>query len=276
MTNLLSLNDVTRTELVDLFNVAVQMRKIALSNNKKSPQLMGRAVCGVWKTPCISSTAFQLATAYLSGNFCPVFGSDDELEQCFAFANMGANVLVVNTQNENVLQHVARKVNVNVINGGSSQYDPIGVLADLMALYVKLDGLSNINVVAVGNRNVNKVAELGKCLQLFGSNLLWYLPAEDISTLRRGIVLDNLSAAIAGADAIVDLGLNAYASAEKYYGSSAGIPREMAEKAAINCPMLGCRTYSDGGAVKEYPNNAVSLRESCYVAVAMTVLYTMK
>lgn len=275
MKNLLNLTNFTRNDLQQLLEVATQMRRIAVADYKKGPQLMGQMVCGVWKTPCLSSTAFQLASAYLSGNFCPVFGIDDEYAQCLTFDNMGANVLVVRSDNDNMLRNLAEQTRAGVINGGSAQFDPIGVLADLMTLRVKLDGLNNLNVLAVGNRDVNKIAELNGCLQLFGSDLIWYLPPDDITTVRRGIVLDNISAAFAGADAVVDIGLSSYSSAEKYYGSAAGIPRELLGKAALNCPLLGCGTFVDQ-VVKEYPHNAISLRESCYVAVAMAVLYYLQ
>lgn len=276
MKNLLTLTDLTRNELSNIFEVATQMRRIVLTSYKKGPQLIGHVVAGLWNKPCISSTAFQLATAYLSGTACPVFGADDKLSQCRAFDSMGVNTVVVACDNDNLAKSVAAYSRMSVINGGSSQYDPVGVLADLMALNSKLDGLSNLNVLAVGNRDVNKINELNYCLQLFGSNLIWYLPPDDFVTARKGVVIDRADTAFSGVDAVLDLGLATFSDPSKYYGSNGGIPETLMDKARINCPLLGSRHVVTNLGIKEYAHNIVSTRESCYVSVAMAVLYLLK
>ena len=276
MKNLLTLTDLTRNELSNILEVATQMRRIVLTSYKRGPQLIGHVVAGVWNKPCVSSTAFQLATTYLSGTACPVFGCDDELGQCRSFDSMGVNTLVVACDNDNLANSFASTSRANVINGGSSQYDPIGVLADLMALNTKLDGLSNLNILAVGNRDVNKINELNHSLQLFGSNMVWFLPPDDFVTTRKGIVIDKAEAAFAGVDAVIDLGLATFSDPAKYYGTNGGISAKYMEMARVNCPLLGNRYIVDNLGLKEYPNSIVSTRESCYVAVAMAVLYLMQ
>lgn len=276
MNNLLTLTELTRNEIQQILELASQMRRIVLADYKRGPQLIGHVVGGVWKKPCVSSMAFQLAATYLSGSCVPVFGADDELAASLTLGNMGVNTLVAGCDNDNVLRTLTLRSKAHIVNGGSRQYDPIGVLADLMTLYVKLDGLGNLNVLAVGNRDVNKINELNHCLPLFGSNLIWYLPAEDIATVRKGIVLDNAQAAFSGADAVLDLGLTTFSDAERHYGSVGGVTSELMELASINCPLLGCRNVVDKGILKEYEYNAVSTRESCYVAVAMAVLYLLQ
>lgn len=277
MNGLLRLLDFTRNEIQQILDTAAQMRRIVLADYKKGPQLIGHIVGGVWRKPCTSSIAFQLAAAYLSGTCVPVFGADDEQSACFTLADMGANTVVTCGDNASLFRALSLRSRCKVVNGGSSQYDPIGVLADLLTLYIKVDTLSNLNVLVLGNRDVNKVGELMHCLQQFGSSLVWYLPADDIVTVRRGIVLDNIKAAFKGADAVLDLGLAPFSDAERYYGNSGGISRELLDLARLNCPLLGCKTVVEGGtAVREYEHNALSVRESCYVSVVMAVLYLLQ
>ena len=276
MKNLLTLTDLTKKEISNILEVATQMRRIVTANYKKGPQLIGHVVAGVWNKPCVSSTAFQLATSYLSGATCPVFGADDVLAQCRTFDSMGVNTMVIACDNGNIAKSFANTSHAGVINGGSSQYDPIGVLADLMALNLKLDGLSNLNVLYVGNRDVNKINELNHCLQLFGSNAVWYLPPDDFVTTRKGIIIDRAGVAFSGADAVIDLGLAPFSDPEKYYGTSGGISLELMDMARINCPLLGSRFIVDNVGVKEYAHNIVGARESCYVSVAMAVLYLLQ
>ena len=276
MKNLLTLTDLTKNEINNILEIAVQMRRIVTANYKKGPQLIGHVVAGVWNKPCVSSTAFQLATAYLSGTVCPVFGADDVLEQCRTFDSMGVNTMVIACDNGNIAKSFGNMSRASVINGGSSQYDPIGVLADLMALNLKLDGLSNLNVLYVGNRDVNKINEMNHCLQLFGSNAIWYLPPDDFVTTRKGIIIDKASAAFSGVDAVIDLGLASFSDPEKYYGTGGGISEQLMDLARVNCPLLGSRYIVDNVGIKEYSHSIVSTRETCYIAVAMAVLYQLK
>lgn len=273
MKNLLTLTDLNKSEINQILEVALQMRRIVTASYKKGPQLIGSVVAGVWDKPCASSTAFQLGASYLSGTACPVFGADDLMEQCLALDSMGVNTVVIACENDNLAKTFSAKSRAAVINGGSGQYDPIGVLADLMAISYKLDGLQNLTVLAVGNHDTNKINELNHCLHLYGSGLLWYLPADDFVTPRKGIVMDNAEAAFSGADAVIDLGLSAFSDPAKYYGSLGGIPETLMDKAGIHCPLLGSRTIVDRIGVRDYPDSIVSLRDSCYISVVMAVLY---
>lgn len=273
MKNLLSLTDWGKTDINRILEVAAQMRRLIFQSFKKSSQLTGMAVGGVWDKPCASSTAFSLATGYLSGTMVPVFGADDPLEQCRLFDNMGANAVVVSCENDNLAKSFGGASACSVINGGSGQYDPIGVLADLMAISMRLDGLGNLSVLAVGNRDTNKINELIKVLELYNSSLVWYLPPDDFVTQRKGIVIDKPQGAFPGSDVIIDLGLSAFSDPVKYYGSNGGITEEYLDMARINCSLLGARTYVDKTGVREYPHSLVNLRESCYVSVAMAALY---
>ena len=275
MKNLLSLTSLDKAQINHILEIAGQMRRIVLSSFKKGPQLAGKVVAGVWNKPCASSTGVYLATAYLSGTALPVFGAEEPLEHCQLFDDMGVNTVVVSCENDNLAKSFAAKARCSVVNGGSGRYDPIGVLADLLALSVKADGLGNLSVLAVGNRDANKVDELIHCLQLFNSTLVWYLPADDFVTRRRGIVLDNAVAAFSGVDAVVDLGLSAYSDPVKYYGTAGGILQDYLERARLNCPLLGSRKVVDNIGVKDYEYSIAAERETCYVAVAMAVLYLL-
>ncbi len=276
MKHLLSLTDLNKEQITQILEVATQMRRIVMTDYKKGPQLIGSVVAGLWSKPSVAGTAFSLATSYLSGTSLPLFGADDMLEQCRALDNMGVNTIVVSNDNDNLAKSFSARSHASVINGGSGQHDPIGVLADLMALQSKLDGLTNISVLAVGNRDINKINELNYCLQLFDSSLVWYLPVDDFVTPRRGIVLDNIEAAFFGADAVIDLGLSSFSDPTKYYGASGGIAEELIDKARINCPLLGSRNIVDAAGIKEYPYSIDNTRQSCYVSVAMAVLHLLQ
>ena len=275
MKNLLSLTSLSKNEISHILEVATQMRRVVMSSYKKGPQLIGNVVAGLWQKPCVSSTAFTLAASYLSGTACPLFGVDDVMAQCKSLDSMGVNTVVVACENDNLVKNFANVARCSVINGGSSQYDPIGVLADLMTLNVRLDGLQNLSVLVVGNRDSNKIIELNHALQLFGSGVVWYLPVDDFVTPRRGIVLDKPEAGFSGADAVIDIGLSTFSDPVKYYGSNGGIAEKLINKARIEAPLLGARNVVDNVGIKEYAHNAVSTQDSCYVSVAMAVLYLM-
>lgn len=273
MKNLLSLMDFNKKDINNIFEVATQMRRIVQNNYKKGPQLIGSMVAGVWDSPTVSSTAFNLGVHYLSGSFCPAFASEDMLEQCQLFDNMGVNAVVVASQNDNLASIFASQSRCSVINAGSSKYDPIGTLADLMAINNRLDGLQNLTILAVGNRDTNRIDELNYCLQQYGSTLVWYLPPTDEVTIRKGIVVPKAETAFSGVDAVIDLGLMPFSDPTQYYGASGGIPESLMDKGRIGCPLLGCRTIVDRMGVRNYENSIVNARDCCYVSIAMAVLY---
>lgn len=275
MKHLLSLTDLNKQQIGEILNVANQMKRIAQANYKKGPQLVGSVVGGVWDKPCKSSTAFSLAASYLSGTSVPVFGAEDLLRQCQMLDNMGVNMLVISCDNDNLCKSFANTSRASVINGGSSQYDPIAVLAYLMALSTKCDGLQNLSVLAVGNKQTNVVNELIHCLQLYNSSMVWYLPSDDYVTQRKGIVMDKADAAFSGADAVIDLGLSNFSDPKKYYGTAGGISEKLMDKARIDCPLLGTRFVVDNVGVKEYPHSLEKVGDVCYVSVVMAVLYML-
>ena len=276
MKHLISLTELNKAEISQIVEVAQQMRRIVTANYKRGPQLIGSVVAGVWPKPCLSSTAFSLAASYLSGTPYVYYNMDDVMSCCKMLDNMGANTIVVSCENDNLAKTFATSCTKNVINGGSGQYDPIGVLADLMALSIRCDGLHNLSVLAVGNRDTNKINEYNHCLGLFGGEFVWYLPIEDLATQRKGIVLDDIKSAFSGVDAVVDLGLSAFSEPQRYYGSATGIPQSLMDKGSIDCALLGSRNIVvDNVGIKPYAHSLADLRETCYISLAMAVLYLM-
>lgn len=274
MKNIISLTDFDKDGILQILDIATQMRKIVTADYKRSPHLLGCVLGGVWQKPCVSSTAFGLAVTYMSGTPFLTFGAD-AAEQLRAMDNMGVSDIVVSDKNDNLVKLFAETSRAKVINGGSGKFNPVAVLADVMALRARTDGLNGLNVLFVGNRDVNKVTELISVLSLFGSMVTWYLPPSDIATERKGIVLDNIQAAFAGVDAVIDLGLNEFCNPADYYGANSGIPISLMSKARVSAPLLGSKNVVDEFGIKEYPLNLVNIGQSCYVSVAMACLYLL-
>lgn len=275
MKHILNLTDFNKDDVLQILDVATQMRKIVTTEYKRSPHLLGSVLGGVWEKPCASSTAFGLAVTYMSGSPLIVFDRDEVVERLREFDNMGASDIVISTKNDNLVKSFAESSRAHVINAGSGRFDPIGVLADLMAIRTLADGLNGLNLLLVGNRDVNKVTELTYVLSQFGGTVSWYLPSSDLATERKGIVLDKAEAAFAGVDAVIDLGLAEFCNPAEYYGSIGGISSKLMDKARVSAPLLGSRNVVDSFGVKEYAHNLVNARHSCYVSVAMACLYLL-
>lgn len=275
MKNLVNLCQLNKNDITQILEIATQMRRISRADYKKGPQLIGSVVAGIFDSHCSESVAFSLATQYLSGGYVDVTNCDDVLEMGKILDNMGVNTIVLSNKNDNIVHSLSNNCSCRVINGGSSNSDPIGVLADIMALMSRLDGISNLNILIVGNKYTNKVQELAHVLEMFGSSLLWYLPADDFVTTKRGIVIDKIDVAFKGADAVIDLGLTGFSQIDKYYGTNGGISLSLMDKCRIDAPLLGTRTVVDNVGIREYQHNLVNVRHSCYVSIAMSVLYLL-
>lgn len=275
MKNVVSLTDLKREEISLILETAVQMRRLVMAAFKKGPQLAGKTVANLFRQEDKHSMGFQLASGYMSANSYMYYGVKDLFESCCALDNMGVNTIVVQCDNDNMVAKIAESVKCSLVNGGSAQSDPVGVLADLLALQSKMDSLRNLTVLAVGNRQTNKITELSHCLSMYGSGLVWYLPNSDFSTQRKGVVVGDINSAFAGADAVIDLGLNDYSDPQQYYGTVGGISSKLMDMARVNAPLLGARNVVDSIGVKPYANSIVNTRDSCYVAVAMALLYIL-
>lgn len=276
MKNFISLLDLGKKDIANILEIAAQMRRIYTSGGKKGPQLIGSVIGGVWTDCGLQSVVFDLAATYLSGSYCPTYGAEGKAERCLALDSMSVNTVVAQADSVMQLKQTAALMRCGVVNGGTADSDPIGVLAILMALSMRLDGLQNLNILAVGNRDVSMLDELIYCLQLFGSDLVWYLPADDTVTQRKGVVLNDAAVAFAGVDAVIDLGLRQDGDRSQYYGSEYGIPDSLLDKARVNCPMLGGRFVCRDGKPAIYADSIENLRQSCRVAVAMAVLYVLR
>lgn len=275
MKNVVSLTDLKREEISLILETAVQMRRLVMAAFKKGPQLAGKTVANLFRQEDKHSMGFQLASGYMSANSYMYYGVKDLFDSCCALDNMGVNTIVVQCDNDNMVAKIAESVKCSLVNGGSAQSDPVGVLADLLALQSKMDSLRNLTVLAVGNRQTNKITELSHCLSMYGSGLVWYLPNSDFSTQRKGVVVGDINSAFAGADAVIDLGLNDYSDPQQYYGTVGGISSKLMDMARVNAPLLGARNVVDSIGVKSYANSIVNTRDSCYVAVAMALLYIL-
>ena len=275
MKNVVSLTDLKREEISLILETAVQMRRLVMAAFKKGPQLAGKTVANLFRQEDKHSMGFQLASGYMSANSYMYYGVRDLFDSCCALDNMGVNTIVVQCDNDNMVAKIAESVKCSLVNGGSAQSDPVGVLADLLALQSKMDSLRNLTVLAVGNRQTNKITELSHCLSMYGSGLVWYLPNSDFSTQRKGVVVGDINSAFAGADAVIDLDLNDYSDPQQYYGTVGGISSKLMDMARVNAPLLGARNVVDSIGVKPYANSIVNTRDSCYVAVAMALLYIL-
>lgn len=275
MKNVVSLTDLKREEISLILETAVQMRRLVMATFKKGPQLAGKTVANLFRQEDKHSMGFQLASGYMSANSYMYYGVKDLFDSCCALDNMGVNTIVVQCDNDNMVAKIAENVKCSLVNGGSAQSDPVGVLADLLALQSKMDSLRNLTVLAVGNRQTNKITELSHCLSMYGSGLVWYLPNSDFSTQRKGVVVGDINSAFAGADAVIDLGLNDYSDPQQYYGTVGGISSKLMDMARVNAPLLGARNVVDSIGVKPYANSIVNTRDSCYVSVAMALLYIL-
>ncbi len=273
MKGLLTLTSLSNTDIVNILELATQMRRVVCANYKKSPQLLGSVVGGIFENDT-DAMPYNLATAYMSGTFVS-HTSVDGMDMGRMLDNMGANTIVVGHSNDNIASWLHTHCKCDIINAGSSSSDPIAVLSQLMALTTRLDSLVNLEVLVVGNKKTNIIAELIHCLELFGSSLIWYLPSGDYATARRGIVVDKLDVAFGGADAVIDIGLTPYADSKSYYGGTY-IDKTLLDKCRVDVPLLGSRVITEGNNIVTYPHQLVDTYESCYISVVMAVLYCLK
>lgn len=277
MKEFLSLRQLNKMQVRQLLDVAVEMKKIINAKLKRGPQFSGKNMVSIAETAQNqNSTLLQLAYAYFGGASSNVAAAENLLEQSLMYDACGVNLLCLQHDNFSLIEQIAGKVSCEVINAGSKYINPLKTLSILATLLHCCDRVSNLNVVMVGNKEQSVVAELAYVLSLFESNLFVCLPENDTDFAQKSLVnvIYNFDSGFAGADAVIDLGLDKFSSLQDYYGNRMGITKSLMEKARVDAPLLFNRNVVDGQQVIEYPYNTVDRQYKDFMSVCMAVLYT--
>ena len=158
MPNLISLLDVTRTDIDQIFSHSVRLKQ-RFEMGIREPILPGRVVGLLFEKPSLRTrVSFEAGITHLGGN-CVYLGADVGWGKRESRADFGRvvgqylDVLVCRARDHAVVEELAEHCGCPVINGLTDQFHPCQALADLFTLQELSQSGQSQKLAFVGDGN---------------------------------------------------------------------------------------------------------------------------
>jgi ornithine carbamoyltransferase len=217
MRHLLSIADLTRNDVDELFRLAAE-GKARLKAGRVTPALAGRAVALIFEKPSLRTrVTFEVGLAQLGAAAVYLGAQEIGLGRREAVADVARNLgrwvsaIVARTFAHATVEALAREAGVPVINGLSDHEHPCQALADFFTLWERGLDLSRLRLAWIGDGN-NVCHSIVRLAALVGSEVTvacppGYEPAPAVVEAARAAggrvrVTAEVREAAAGADAL--------------------------------------------------------------------------
>ncbi|MGB6409074.1 MAG: ornithine carbamoyltransferase [Planococcus donghaensis] len=153
----LSLKDYSTTELMDLLNLAIELKK---PENKHLPLLKGKVLGMIFeKSSTRTRVSFEAGMLQLGGHAMFLSSQDTQLGRGETIADTGRVLsgyldgLMIRTYHQSTVQELADFSSIPVINGLTDDYHPCQVMADLMTMLEHFGTLKGKKMAYIGDGN---------------------------------------------------------------------------------------------------------------------------
>jgi ornithine carbamoyltransferase len=159
MKHLLSITDLSRSDVEELFRLAAE-GKARLKSGRHTTPLAGRTLAMVFEKPSLRTrVTFEVGMAQLGGTAVYLSAQDIGLGRRESVADVGRNLgrwvngIVARTFEQATVERLARHAGVPVINGLSDHEHPCQALADLFTLWERGLDPARVRLAWVGDGN---------------------------------------------------------------------------------------------------------------------------
>ena len=157
--DLLSIRDLTASEIDDLFNLAADL-KAQQRKGIAHPLLTGKTLGMIFEKPSLRTrVTFEVGMAQLGGRAIYLAPTDIQLGKRETVKDVAKNLerwvdgIVARTFTHQTVEELARHTAIPVINGLSDLTHPCQILADLFTLREKCGPLRGVKVAYIGDGN---------------------------------------------------------------------------------------------------------------------------
>ena len=216
--DLISINDLTRSDIYRFIETAKEFKKISLKDIKKVPTLRGKTVVNLFYEPSTRTKAsFEIAQKRLSADSLNVSISQSSVvkgeslkDTILNLESMKPNAFVIRHQESGASYFVSKITKASTINAGDGINEhPTQCLSDIMTIMEEKKDIASLKVAIIGDIYHSRVArsdiyglsKLGAEIYLYGPYSL--LPRSlDTQNVR---IAGNMEAAVKNADVIIML-----------------------------------------------------------------------
>ena len=216
--DLLGLKDLSAQQIKNILAHAAEMKKVALSDNKKIPNLQGKTVINLfYENSTRTRMSFELAAKYMSANAANISSSGSSVAKGETLIDtaenlnaMGTDILVMRHNMSGAPHLLAPIINASVINAGDGMNEhPTQALLDMLTMIEHKGHIEGLKVAIIGDvahsrvvrSNIHGLTKLGAEVSLGGPVTL--MP-KDIDKM--GVkAFNNIHEAIIDADVVMGL-----------------------------------------------------------------------
>lgn len=216
--DLLGLKDLSAEEIYEILDAAKEMKKLILSDKKKSDLLAGKALVTLfYENSTRTRSSFELAAKYLGADVVNISVATSSVQKGETLIDTGKNLdamkvdfIVIRHQMAGAPKLLAENVEASVLNGGDGMHEhPTQALLDICTLREKLGKIEGLKVAILGDIKHSRVAMSNLFgLKKLGAEVYMYSPAtmmpKDLERLGAH-VCKSREEAIDGADAVMGL-----------------------------------------------------------------------
>ena len=165
--DLLGLDGGSREEISEILDMAMTMRQIVRSSNKKTPHLQGKSIVTLfYENSTRTRMSFELASKYMSAAAANISASASSvakgetlIDTGVTLDQMGTDVIIIRHPMSGAPALLAKNVKAHVINAGDGMNEhPTQALLDMMTMRDHLGSLDGIKVAICGDVMHSRVA----------------------------------------------------------------------------------------------------------------------
>ena len=224
LNNLLDIDQLSKNDILYIFEFAEKLSSILNGPVKKVPVLRGKTVINYFSEPSTRTrVSFENAGKILSADVINVSssGSSDEKGESFintvqTLESIGADILFIRHSDSGAPYFVSRNIQIPVINAGDGSHaHPTQTLIDLYTIYKSIGEIEGLNLTILGDNihsRVSRSAVLG--FSTMGAKVTFcspttmnanYLSENDVNNYPSIMYTSNLKDALSDSDLIMTL-----------------------------------------------------------------------
>lgn len=157
--NLLSIADLSKDEIIDLFEFSAKLKNY-LRRGKKHNYLSGKTLGMIFeKSSTRTRVSFETGIFQLGGHALFLDTNDIQLGRGETIADTAkvlsryVDAIMLRTFSHRNVEQLAENADVPVINGLSDSTHPCQALADFYSIYERVDDLKNVKLFYIGDGN---------------------------------------------------------------------------------------------------------------------------
>jgi len=167
LNNLLDIDQLSKNDILYIFEFAEKLSSILNGPVKKVPVLRGKTVINYFSEPSTRTrVSFENAGKILSADVINVSssGSSDEKGESFintvqTLESIGADILIIRHSDSGAPYFVSRNIQIPVINAGDGSHaHPTQTLIDLYTIYKSIGEIEGLNLTILGDNIHSRVS----------------------------------------------------------------------------------------------------------------------